>query len=37
MNDWSYSCFAKLLSAAMVEAATRPVASARAGIRKTAP
>jgi lysophospholipase L1-like esterase len=37
MNDWSYNCFAKLLSAAMIEAATRPVASARAGARKTAP
>jgi acyl-CoA thioesterase-1 len=30
MNDWSYGCVAKLLSSAMVEAATRPVASARA-------
>ena len=37
MNDWSYGCLAKLLSSAMVEAATRPVASARAGIRATAP
>jgi lysophospholipase L1-like esterase len=36
MNDWSYGCLAKLLSSAMVEAATRPVASARAGIRPTA-
>jgi lysophospholipase L1-like esterase len=35
MNDWSYGCLAKLLSSAMVEAATRPVASARAGIRAT--
>jgi hypothetical protein len=30
MNDWSYGCVAKLLSSAMVEAATRPLASARA-------
>jgi acyl-CoA thioesterase I len=30
MNDWSYDCLAKLLSATMAEAATRPVASARA-------
>jgi acyl-CoA thioesterase-1 len=30
MNDWSYGCLAKLLSATMVEAATRPFASARA-------
>ena len=37
MNDWGYNCFAKLLSVAMIEAATRPVASARAGARKTAP
>jgi acyl-CoA thioesterase I len=29
MNDWSYGCLAKLLSSAMVEAATRPFASAR--------
>jgi acyl-CoA thioesterase I len=28
MNDWGYACFAKLLGAAMAEAATRPVASA---------
>jgi acyl-CoA thioesterase-1 len=34
MNDWSYGCIAKLLSGAMVEAATRPFASARAGVRK---
>ena len=33
MNDWSYGCLAKLLSSAMVEAATRPVASARASGR----
>ncbi len=37
MNDWSYGCLAKLLSAAMVEAATRPFASARASGRATAP
>jgi len=36
MNDWSYGCLAKLLSSAMVEAATRPVASARASIRPPA-
>jgi lysophospholipase L1-like esterase len=30
MNDWSYGCIAKLLSATIVEAATRSVASARA-------
>jgi len=35
MNDWSYGCLAKLLSSAMVEAVTRPVASARAGARAT--
>ena len=29
MNDWGYACFAKLLGAAMAEAATRPVAAAR--------
>jgi acyl-CoA thioesterase I len=28
MNDWGYACFAKLLGAAMAEAATRPAASA---------
>lgn len=28
MNDWSYGCVAKLLAAAIAEAATRPVASA---------
>ena len=36
MNDWSYGCLAKLLSSAMAEAATRPVASARASIRPPA-
>ena len=30
MNDWSYACMAKLLAAAIAEAATRPVASAAA-------
>jgi acyl-CoA thioesterase I len=28
MSDWGYACFAKLLGAAMAEAATRPAASA---------
>jgi acyl-CoA thioesterase I len=27
MNDWSYACLAKLLAAAIAEAATRPIAS----------
>ena len=30
MNDWSYACMAKLLAAAIAEAATRPIASAAA-------
>jgi acyl-CoA thioesterase-1 len=30
MNDWSYACVAKVLSAAIAEAATRPTASAAA-------
>jgi acyl-CoA thioesterase I len=30
MNDWSYACIAKLLAAAISEAATRPLASAHA-------
>jgi acyl-CoA thioesterase-1 len=30
MNDWGYACVAKLLGAAMAEAAARPVAAARA-------
>ena len=30
MNDWSYGCLAKSLAVAIVEAATRPVASASA-------
>jgi acyl-CoA thioesterase I len=29
MNDWGYACVAKLMAAAISEAATRPVASAR--------
>lgn len=29
MNDWGYACFAKLLGAAITEAATRPVTAAR--------
>ncbi len=37
MNDWSYGCLAKLLSATMVEAATRSFASARAGVRTSVP
>lgn len=28
MNDWGYACFAKLLGAAVVEAATRPITAA---------
>jgi lysophospholipase L1-like esterase len=32
MNDWSYSCFAKSLASAIVEAATRPVAAASVSI-----
>jgi lysophospholipase L1-like esterase len=30
MNDWSYACFAKTLSAALAEAATRPVTTVSA-------
>ncbi len=30
MNDWSYACVAKIMSTAIAEAATRPVASAQA-------
>ena len=30
MNDWGYACLAKQISAAIVEAATRNVASASA-------
>jgi acyl-CoA thioesterase I len=34
MNDWGYACFAKLLGAAIAEAATRPVVSAGATTAK---
>ena len=30
MNDWGYACWAKLMSASIAEAATRPTAAARA-------
>jgi hypothetical protein len=30
MNDWGYDCFARLIGAAIAEAATRDVASAQA-------
>lgn len=30
MNDWGYACWAKLIGAAIAEAATRPIASASA-------
>jgi acyl-CoA thioesterase-1 len=33
MNDWGYACIAKLLGAAMADAATRPVAAAHATTR----
>jgi acyl-CoA thioesterase I len=33
MNDWSYGCLAKWLAAAIEEAATRPTAVARHGVR----
>jgi len=36
MNDWSYACVAKLLAGAITEAATRPMASAAAPLRKNA-
>jgi hypothetical protein len=32
MNDWSYGCLAKSLAAAIVEAATRPIAAASISI-----
>jgi acyl-CoA thioesterase-1 len=35
MNDWGYACWAKILSSAIAEAATRPVASAAAHARPT--
>jgi len=34
MNDWGYACLAKLLGAAIAEAATRPVVSAGATTAK---
>jgi acyl-CoA thioesterase I len=34
MNDWGYACFAKLLGAAMADAATRPVVAAGATTSK---
>jgi len=34
MNDWGYGCFAKLLGAAIADAATRPVVSAGATTAK---
>jgi lysophospholipase L1-like esterase len=37
MNDWSYSCLAKSLAAAIVEAATRPVAAAAATVPASDP
>jgi lysophospholipase L1-like esterase len=37
MNDWGYGCLAKLLGAAIAEAATRGVASAQATARSTRP
>jgi len=37
MNDWSYGCLAKSLASAIVEAATRPIASAAAFIPDYAP
>jgi acyl-CoA thioesterase I len=36
MNDWSYACMAKLLGAAIAEAASRPVASAAVHAAHTA-
>jgi hypothetical protein len=33
MNDWSYGCLAKWLSTAIVEAATRPTATASRPVR----
>ncbi len=33
MNDWSYACLAKVLGAAIAEAATRPVATVAASVR----
>jgi lysophospholipase L1-like esterase len=36
MNDWGYDCFAKLIGAAIAEAATRDVASAQAASARPA-
>jgi len=36
MNDWSYACVAKVLSASIAEAAMRPTAAASASARHTA-
>jgi acyl-CoA thioesterase-1 len=33
MNDWGYACLAKLIGRALAEAATRPIAAARATVR----
>ena len=35
MNDWGYACWAKIMSGAIAEAATRPVASAAAPARSS--
>jgi acyl-CoA thioesterase I len=35
MNDWGYACWAKIMSGAIAEAATRPVASAAAHARSS--
>jgi acyl-CoA thioesterase I len=35
MNDWGYACWAKIMSGAIAEAATRPVASAAAHAHPT--
>jgi acyl-CoA thioesterase-1 len=35
MNDWGYACWAKIMSGAIAEAATRPVASAAAPTRSS--
>ena len=37
MNDWSYACLAKLLGAAIGEAATRPIAAAHGAHTATLP
>lgn len=33
MNDWGYACIAKLIGNAIADAATRPIAAARASTR----